>query len=274
VGFYLLLSVIFIGLSSQQTYSQLSDLLTQTGSGFFDGGWGAIGQAGLLLVTGMSGTFSPELSEVQQLYGVIILLLTWLTTVWLLRAMLAGNTPKLRDGIYNAGSPIVSTALVFFVILLQLVPAALAAISINAAVTTGLFDSGLISMLVSIGAALLVLVSLYWITSTLIALTIVTLPGMYPLQAIRAAGDLVVGRRVRILLRLLWLMLGNVLTWLVLIISTILLDTWLKQLIPAIEAVPIVPVVIAIVTSYIVVWSSAYVYLLYRKVVEDDAKPA
>jgi hypothetical protein len=37
---------------------------------------------------------------------------------------------------------------------------------------------------------------------------------------------------------------------------------------------PMVPVIMTLLGSVIVVWSASYIYLLYRKVVEDDAQPA
>ncbi len=274
VLFYAVLGAAFVGLSSQSSYEQLSQLLDETGADVFSGGWGAVGQAGLLLLSGLSGSVAPELSDVQQVYAGIILLLTWLTTVWLLRALLAGKRPRLRDGVYNAGGPIVATGIVLLVLLIQLLPATIGIIVLNSAISTDLFKSGFIAMVISLSVVLLVILSLYWVVSTVIALIIATLPGMYPWQAIRSAGDVVIGRRVRILLRILWLMLGNAFAYIVIVLPVILLDRFIKEAIPAVQAVPFVPVVIALVSSVVVVWSASYLYLLYRKVVEDDASPA
>lgn len=129
-------------------------------------------------------------------------------------------------------------------------------------------------MLFWIAAGLLTLLSIYWISSTFFALIVVTLPGMYPMQALRTAGDMVVGRRLRILLRLLWMGLGLVLAWALVLIPFILFDGWLKGVWPQIEWLPIVPVVLLLMSTATVVWTAAYIYLLYRKVVDDDAKPA
>ena len=57
-------------------------------------------------------------------------------------------------------------------------------------------------------------------------------------------------------------------------IPVILLDTVIKSALPAIQNVPIVPYVGAFMSSATVVWFAAYVYLLYRRIVDDDAKPA
>ena len=273
--FYGALSVIMIGLASQDIYLTLSDTLRETGGELFTGGWGEIGKASLLLLTGVTGTWSAPLSEIQQVYAVLIGLLTWLTAVWLLRAQLAGAKPRFRDGLYSAGAPIISTFIVCLVAVVQLVPVALAAAALSAAIASGLIDGGGVEAMLfwAVIVALLVL-SLYWITSTMIALVVVTLPGMYPFRAIKTAGDLVVGRRVRILLRLLWMAMIIAMGWLAIVIPVILFDTWLKGVLPAIEWVPIVPVVLVVMSSLSVVWAASYVYLLYRKVVDDDAAPA
>jgi hypothetical protein len=203
-----------------------------------------------------------------------LLLFTWLTTVWLLRATFAGKKPKLRDGLYNAGAPILPTFLVGLLLLVQLLPVALAIVGYTSASATGLLNGGIEAMLFWSVALLLGTLSLYWITSTFFALIIVTLPGMYPFQAIKTAGDLVVGRRIRILLRLLWVALIVAVLWLVIMVPIILLDTWIKGMLPAIEWLPVVPVALLVMSTLTVVWVASYVYILYRKVVDDDAAPA
>lgn len=273
-AFYGISGAALVGLSSQDTYSEISGLLDQTTGTFFSNGWGSIEQAGLLVVSGLSGSFNPDLSDVQQIYSILLLLLTWLTTIWLLRTILTGKRPRLRDGLYSAGSPIVATVIVLLIMVMQLVPAALGVLVMNAAIGSKLFASGLVAMVITAAAALAIVLSLYWITSTILALVVVTLPGMYPWQAIKSAGDLVVGRRLRILKRLMWLMLTILLPWTVIVFVAIYIDRLVKHAISGITWIPFVPIVIAAVTAFSVVWSATYVYLLYRRVVQDDASPA
>jgi hypothetical protein len=194
--------------------------------------------------------------------------------VWLLRALLAGQKPRLRDGLYNAGAPIVPTLLVTLVLVVQLLPLAVVSIGYSAATASGLLSGGIEAMLFWTAALLLTVLSLYWATSTFMALIVVTLPGMYPLQALKSAGDLVVGRRVRILWRLLWILLLIAVIWSVIMIPTIIGDAWLKSVVPALAGVPLVPIILLLLGSVTIVVLAAYVYLLYRKVVEDDAAPA
>jgi hypothetical protein len=267
-------TALFVGLSSQDAYGQLSQLLDQTSADIFTGGWGAIGQAGLLIFTGLSGSLSPQLTEAQQIFATLILLLTWLTTVWLLRANFAGQKPLLRDGLYNAGAPIVPTALISLILLLQLLPATIGIILLNSAASTNLLESGFIAMIVSMGVILLMVLTAYWAVATTFALIVVTLPGMYPLRAMKVAGDMVVGRRIRLMLRIIWMLVCSLIAWVAVVLPAVLLDRAVLSTIPFIQAVPFVPIVIALVSAAIVVWTATYMYVLYRKVVEDDASPA
>jgi len=271
---YAVITAIMVGVASQDTYTTLTDTIKQTSGNLFAGNWGAIGQASLLLVTAVTGGITNTLTDAQQIYAALIILLTWLTTVWLLRSILAGHKARLRDGLYNASAPLLSTFLVALVLIAQLLPIAIALIGYSAASSTQLLDSGVAAMLFWIVAALLAVLSLYFITSTFIALVVVTLPGMYPMQALKTAGDLVIGRRIRILLRMVWLGLSITVMWFVIMIPVILFDTWLKSLFPTIQWLPLIPVALLVMSTITVIWSASYVYLLYRRVVEDDAAPA
>lgn len=268
------LTAILIGIGSQDTYTQLSTTLHNTSGNIFTGSFGAVGKASLLLASGVTGALNSSPTQSQQIESVILILFTWLTTVWLLRVVLAGRKPKLRDGIYNAGAPILSTFLVGLVMVIQLLPVAIAVLGFSAAISSGLLDGGVEAMVFWFFVALLVTLSLYWITSTLIALVVVTLPGMYPMQAIKTAGDLVIGRRVRVMLRIVWLLLVLAVIWLVIMVPIIMFDAWLKSVWSSIQWLPLVPVSLLVMSTLTVIWIASYVYLLYRKVVDDDTAPA
>ena len=269
---YLVIYAVLVGLGSQETYSTLTGTLQEAAGSIGQGDISQIGQAGLIFLTIASVGISDTPTEAQQIYTVLIALLVWLTTVWLLRNKLAGHKVTLRDGLYNAGAPIVPMFLVSLALVIQLVPVLLAAVAYGAASASGLLNGGVEAMLFWIGASLLALLSLFWVTSTLFGLIIVTIPGMYPLKALRTAGDLVLGRRVRILLRWLWMILAIAFFWAVILIPLILLDLWLKSIWPALGGFPFIPIVIASLSTSSVIWGSGYVYLLYRKVVDEHSK--
>ena len=263
--------VLQVSAISQDNYSVLVDTLKATSGDMFSGFMGSVGSAGLMFLTALTGGLSKSLTEVQQVYAVLIVLFAWLTTVWLLRNIMAGHKVKLRDGLYNAGAPIFSTFLISLLLLVQIIPFALATLIYSAAISTGLLSGGVEAMLAWVVIGLLVALTLYWITSTCFAMVIITLPGMYPMRAIQVAGDVMVGRRLKILYRIIWMFLSIIIAWAVVLMPIIIFDSWLKSIWSDISWLPIVPTVLLLVSSLTIVWGSSYIYLLYRKVVENDA---
>ena len=276
VFFFTLFNIIFVGISSPDTYRQLSQTLDESGKNLFSGALGEVGKATLLLAGETTGGFaSGTTTDVGRVYGVLMILLAWLTTVWLLRGFLAGQRPKLRDGLYSAGAPIVATGMVSLLLVVQGLPILLAWLGVVTLQSTTLLDSGgLLLMLVSFVVILLSVVSLYFLTSTFFALIIVTLPGMYPWQALRTAGDLVQGRRFRLLLRLIWMGVLLILMWSILMILIILIDKQITTWLPWFANLQLVSIMLPFVSIAAFVMAASYVYLLYRKVVEDDSAPA
>ncbi len=262
------------GIASQETFTMLAGSLQEASQDILNGSSGEVQQAIALAVTAVTGGVSAQATESQQIFGVLIGILVWLTTVWLLRASLAGNKPSLREGLYNSGSPLIPSAVVFFLFLVQLLPAGAAIVGYSAAVNADFVVVGVIGALLGIVGLLLIVLSLYLVLSTFFALVIVTLPGMYPWQAIRAAGDLVVGRRLRLLYRLMWMVAIVAIVWMLVIVPIIVFSSWLQTTWQQTAFIPIVPLALLVMSSASTVFVSSYIYLLYRKVVEDDATPA
>lgn len=270
---YALIMAILGAITTQDTYNSIDALLRGAAGDFFGKGIGQIGQAGLVALSAFA-TSAGNLQPDEHVYLILSLILAWLSTVWLLREIMLGRKPKLRDGLYNSGAPLLSTLGVVVVLVVQMVPIGLIVLAYAALSSVGFIEDGFGSMLFWLIAATITALVLYWVTSTIIALVVVTLPGVYPLRAVKLAGDLVVGRRLRVMYRLLWGITAVALTWIGVLIITILVDNWLKILLPGIAWLPIVPYVGALATAYAVVWYAMYAYLFYRKIVDDNAKPA
>jgi len=271
---FIIFTAIMVKVGSQDTYDTIVDTFNANSAGGFDGFWGEVGKAGILFIGTATGGLNGSLSESQQIFGVLIILLTWLSSVWLLRNILAGHKVKLRDGLYNSAAPLLPTFLVALLLIVQLLPVALAVIGYSVAAVTGILSGGVEAMLFWFTAGFLTLISLYFITSTLFALVIITLPGMYPFKAIKTAGDLIIGRRIRILLRFIWMAVVVILTWAIIMIPLIIFDSWIKGVVPTIAWLPIIPVIILLLTSTTVIWVSSYIYLLYRKVISNESAEA
>ena len=272
---YVIFTMALSNMMAQETYVQFREITT----GAVEEGLASTVVANLVLFWSVlsrqfSGAASSELGSPEQIFGVLFGIYTWLTVVVLLRAILAGKRLRLRDGLYSSGGPVIALIVLLLILAVQSVPAAVAAIAYSAANGSGLLDQTATLMLFGGGAILLAMLSLYWATSTILAMVIATLPGMYPMQAIKIAGDLVIGRRIRVLLRLLWSIVLLLLMWVVVLLPMILLDGALKSAIPGLDWLPLVPVTALLLMAWSVVFEAAYVYILYRKVVDDDAAPA
>ena len=268
------LIIIFLGIiTSQSTYDSIGKLVSESLGKIFDGGVGQLLNAGMLTFSSLA-IDTTSLRAEQGVMLALLVLMTWLTAVWLLREILLGLKPKLRDGLYNAIAPLISTSVVLLILLIQLSPVGIMALAYSALVSVHILTEGFGMMLFGLLAASVLTLVLYWVTSTIIALVVVALPGMYPLRAIQAASDLVVGRRLRIMLRIVWAFVYSSVVWCVVMVSLVLLERGLSSKLKWLESVPIVPFAGAFMMALLFVWLAAYIYLLYRKVVADDAKPA
>ena len=271
---YAVLGVLLSGLISQDTYQQLKDTINGTNQG---SALGTIVPTLMLfagVVTNQLGGSTGGVASSQQVIGALIGLYIWLTTIWLVRGVTAGRRLKIRDGLYNAGAPVIALSVLVFIALIQLLPAAIAVIIYGAADTSGMLQQTVVLMLAAGATILIVTLSIYWLTSTLFAMVIITLPGMYPLEAARLASDVVLGRRMRILLRLMWLLVVLAVVWAAVLIPVITIDGALKTVIPALNWLPLVPLVALMLVAFSIVASACYIYLFYRKVVADDSAPA
>lgn len=271
--FYAVFTAVLVGIGSQDSYTALANSLSEAGSDIAEGDLAQVNQAVFVFAAILAGGLNDGLSEVQQIYAVLLGLLVWLTTVWLLRNKLAGHTARLRDGLYNAGAPLLPTLLVSLVLVLQLLPVSIAALAYVAAMASGLLSAGgIAAMLFWLFAGGAALLSLYFMTSTFFALIVVSLPGTYPMHALRVAGDLVMGRRLRLLLRLLWMLVSIVGAWAVIMVPLIIFDIWLKSVWTQIDWIPSIPLLIVLLSSLSIIWAASYVYLLYRKVIDNDTE--
>ena len=262
-------------MGQQNIYDQMRLLLDETApEAIFDGPAGEISKAGVILLTAVTNGLSGQPDNGQAIIAGLLSLYLWLTTIWLMRKIVAGKKPILRDALYMSGAPILPTMLLWLVLLLQMVPGALAILVASAGWQSGLIEPGVFSMLVSIALFLIAILSLYWMVSTFVALVLITLPGAYPMKAIAIAGDLVVGRRLRFMYRILWMILVVVSWWVVIMIPIILFDGWIKSVFEQVKWLPIVPVSMLLMMIITAAWVTAYIYLLYRKLVDDGSAPA
>ncbi len=259
-----LVLLLMVGFSQQSRYLEIKEVI----SGISDQVVGAEArkplELGATLTSIFSGSLNSSLSESQQIYMVILYIFVWLAVVWLLRHAMAGTKVGARDALYNAGAPILPTLIIFFVGSLQLLPGAVALSIFSAAQQSGLLSSGIEVAVFFLVAVLALVLSLYWVVSTFFAGIIVTIPGTYPLSALRSARKLVVGQRRQILFRLAWLGLIVTVTFAIIALPAFLIDEALHF-----SNYPFVSAVILFMTVSLLMFSITYIYLLYRKIIDE-----
>ena len=153
---------------------------------------------GLLLNASTQGS-----GEIAQIYQTFLLVVSSLALIWLFRQQQAGNKVTMKMAFYRGMYPLIPFILVLLVIGLQLIPALIGNFLYTSVVSGGLavgFIEQAMWLLFFISTLLL---SLYMICSSSIALYVVTLPEMTPVIALRQARELVRYRRFSILLRAL-----------------------------------------------------------------------
>ena len=266
-----ILNIVLVGLMNEATYRQFQEILDQTNVELAGGKISNVLKATLMFIsTVTTGGLSGDSSESATVFAILIFLMTWLCTIYVLRHRLAGHDIKLRDALYNSTSPLISTLLVFLIILFQCIPLFIVLVVYATAVATDFLATPFYALVFFIFAAAMILLSGYLLSSSIIALVAVSAPGLYPLQAVNTASDLMAGRRVRFIIRLIFLFFSLLFIWIVVVIPLILLDFWLKASFEALAGFPFIPIVLLVMTCFTMIYITTYLYLYYRWMLNYD----
>lgn len=263
---YVIASLVLIGVSQQTQYRELTDLVNEASSSGEDPIDTAT-QVAAVFGSTIFGSLSASLTEIQQFYLIVLYIVLWLIVVWMLRHLIAGNAVRVRDALYNACAPLLSTVCILGLMLVQALPGALGLLVFSITTQNSVLSGGVAAMMFGVAALLLVTLSLYWLTSSFFAMIIVTLPGTYPMTAIRSASDIAQGRRTSLLLRLLWLLIVLLILWAIIVIPALLIDFWVK-----ISWLPLVTLAVQVATGVSFIFGASYVFLLYRRMIDDRAE--
>lgn len=267
----MILNILLVGLMSESTYTEFQDILDETNLELAGGKIGNVAKACLLLISTITtGGLSGESSESAVVFAVIIFLVTWLTTIFILRHRFAGHQVKLRDALYNSMTPIISTLIVFLVIVLQCFPLIVLIVVYSVAMATGFLSTPFYALVFFIFAAAMILWSGYLVSSSLMALVSVSAPGLYPFRAIHAASDLMAGRRTRFIIRVLYLFVVLAFIWMIVALPLILIDLALKSSFSWLVGFPFIPLVLLALTCFTMVYIATYFYLYYRWMLNYD----
>lgn len=262
-------NILLVGLLSEESYVALQDSLDMSAEVNNYGELGRFAKSGLLLISSITtGGLGTSLTDVQAVFIVFFVATLWLVTTYFLRHILAGNRPRLRDGIYNAFAPLISVFVILAVVAIHLIPIFIFLILYSVAISTDFLSQPLYAFLFWLLGVLLIVLSLYLLPVSLIALSSVTVPGIYPMQALYAAMDVIQSRRIRYIMRLIFLIIFLALIWIIIMLPITWLDLFLKEEMGWLVGFPIVPICLQLMIAFSIIYVTTYLYLFYRRMLD------
>lgn len=252
--------VLVTGVISTGT-ADVRDLLREASSSVWD-----VVLSSLTLTTYVVTTTGQASTDQASVYQFVLLILASLAIIWALRHVESvrhtklGESEKLRirDPYYKGMAPLVPFVLVLLVIVLEFIPLMIGSwlysVVLQGGIAVGMLEQVLWAIFLS-GFAVL---TVYLVLSSIFALYIVTLPDMTPMQALRSSRGLVLHRRWE-LLRKLIVFAGAILVPLLVLMMPI--AYWLPM---------IAPWVFYILTTAMLVFVHAYLYVIYRELLRRD----
>lgn len=250
---YGLLNLVLVqGFAATTDVASLKQQLNQ----IFTGNFGSLATSFsvfVVLVGSAGNGSSPTAGAYQFFLGLIVSL----AIIWALRQIYADTKIRIRDAYYNGMTPLVPFLLVLLVIGLQLLPMLIGSTLYSVIINNGIAVY-MIEKLLWLGVFLaLSLASLYMISSSTIALYIVTLPGMTPMKALRSARHLVKRRRWVVMRKLLFLPLILFIVTAIIMLPIIIFATPLAQW------------VFFLLTMFALTVIHTYIYNLYRELIGE-----
>lgn len=191
--------------------------------------------------------------DISMMYQMLFILSSVLALIWLFRQQQAGNKVSIKDAYYRGMYPLVPFLVLIVVIALQAAPSIVGNSLYGAVVRDGLAVTALEQVFWFFFFILLIVLSLYLISMSLMALFIVTLPEMTPYIALKEAKKLVEHRRISLLFRVVALVLILGATYLAIVFPSIFVSATLSQ------------ILFFLLTLLIVPFTVAYLFVLYRE---------
>ncbi len=205
------------------------------------------------VVTLMLESATSAAGELQSLYQVMFYILGSLSLIWLFRQQQAGNEVTMKDAWYRGMYPLVPFSLLALLLVVQSFPA-----SIGNFLVTAVFNNDLavtvieqVTWLFLFG--LLLILSAYLMTTTVVALFVSTLPEMTPKIALEKAKQMVKLRRMSIMRKIIGLATFLVIVFVAAVFPAIFVSAIFAQLVYFILTVLLLP------------YAVAYLFVLYRE---------
>jgi len=235
--------------------TDVSELKNQLGE-IFTGNYGSLASS-LIIFTSLVGSAGNSSSDLAGAYQLFLALIASLAIIWALRQIIAGSKFRLRDAFYRGMYPLIPFILVLLVIGLQLIPLAIGSTLYSLVISNGIAVLAIEKILWAVLFALLALLSLYMISSSIFGLYIATLPDMTPIKALRSARQLVRYRRWTVLRKILFLPVVLLAVAAVIMLPIII---WLT---------PLAKYVFFLLTMFSLTVVHGYIYTLYRELLNE-----
>lgn len=199
------------------------------------------------------GSLATGLTGNQGIYQIMLFVIGSLAVIWLFRQQQAGNKVTVKQAFYRGMYPLIPFTLIIYVIILQLLPAIIGNFLYSTVVSNGIAVGQVEQFIWLLLYLALLLFSFYLISSSVIALMIVTLPEMTPMRALRKAKELVTFRRFSVFRKTTMLILVVALFFVIAVFPALFIAAQLAQVLFLVVSVLALP------------FSVGYIFVLYRE---------
>lgn len=246
---YFGLYILFVRNAPDLSVNETRELVTEVLGGETSEVLETITVAGTVLAT------AGQTESGQVLYGGTFFIVFSLVYVWALRRLFADKKFRVRDALYRSQTPLIPFGLLLLLMAIQLLPLGLGGLLYSVVQANNIAANGvetLLFILIWVGLGLL---SGWWLANSVMSAYAVTLPGMYPMAALKATKNAVRGKRWLILRKILFLVAILGLLFLIALLFTVTvapgLNLWLIDLF-TVSMVPLIHI---------------YLYHLYRSLI-------
>ncbi|MBQ6410251.1 hypothetical protein IJI18_03335 [Candidatus Saccharibacteria bacterium] len=206
----------------------------------------------MLCLTGLATEF---LNGQTVIFGSLVFLIIWLTSIFIIRHKMAGNKIGVRDALYNALTPLLSSLVVLAVVAVQCIPIMILVVAYSSAIETHFLDMPFYAFLFFTFGALMILLSAYFLSGSLMALVAVSAPGLYPLEALKTTNELMRGRRIKFILRIILVLFLVTALWVVIMFPVAALGSDFSSFIKVCGVT---------LACFLAIYVSVYFYVYYR----------
>lgn len=213
--------------------------------------------SGLSVFVVMLSAAGNTTDQTAGIYQTILAIVVSLAMIWALRQSSSGGRIRVRDAFYRGMYPLIPFLLVILVMGIQLIPLIIGSTLYSIVINNGIAVYLVEKIMWALLFALLGLLTIYMLSSSVFALYIVTLPEMTPMKALRSARELVRYRRWTVLRKILWLPVALLIVALVIMLPVILL------------VAPLARWIFFLLTMFALLAIHAYMYTLYRELLNE-----